>query len=104
MRQIIVLLCAGVPGVLCLAQTVHPDTLGVAVASDPIAHWVERLSKRFPPDLVARPTGWDFTKQMRSKCVYPSPDRMSLFIKPCETPRRRLQLSPIQDTAPKIKP
>jgi len=78
MKKLIAVLFIVIPAGLGFGQT------------NPMADRVERLSKRFPPE-VAAPAS-DRPKLSRRYCVSPSLEKNSLTVKPCQTPPRRLRL------------
>ena len=66
---------------------------------------LERLSKRFPPEVVVGITDPVALRPMRSYCVYPGVAGRSLSIKPCPKTRRKLRLLPqFEKIVPTTKP
>jgi hypothetical protein len=65
-----------------------------------------RPAKRFPPELMAPAAKSDAAKpRSPGNCAYPSSDRKSLSVKPCEAKPYRLRLlSPLKSAPSPTKP
>ena len=114
MTKSVALLYIAFADVLLLGQTLSPGEANPPV-TNPQVNWFERLSKRFPPELVAPIKGPGAATLMRSyshplrrvdaDCVYPSLASRSLSIRPCRTSPRKLRLlPPFERIAPTTKP
>src|SRR5262245_32955921 len=86
------ILYAAIPSAFVLCQSISPSGGAVSV-SNPLDRF-QRLSKRFPPEVIVPAKDRYPARLSRSYCVYPSPDKQSLSIKPCQTMPRKLRLVP----------
>jgi len=103
MKKLIALLYLSFAAALSLGQTVNSGA-GVGPATNPLVDRLERLSKRFPPELADPMKDW-YPAKVSRYCVYPSPDQKSFSIKPCQTTPRRFRLMPpLRDRGPASKP
>ena len=106
MKTLVALLYIAFANVLLLGQTLSPDEANPPV-TNPVVDRLERLSKQFPPELVAAIKDPATVSPMRSYCVYPSASlgTWSLSIKPCRTSSRKLHLlPPFEGIVPTTKP
>ncbi len=94
MRKLSAVLGITFTAVLSNGQTPSPNGSAEPLAS-PSTEQVERLPKRFPPELAAPLAGRDTAKLTRSYCVYRALDTGSLSIKPCQRKPGRLLLAPL---------
>jgi hypothetical protein len=85
MKKLSLVLCVALAGSGSLAQTDAARRNGGLPAPNPLVNPFDEFAKRFPPDVM--PKRWQPAKESRSNCVYASPDKKSLLLKPCE-PRR----------------
>ena len=103
MKKFVAALYVAFPTTLLLSQTVSPRGDAVSVRN-PLVDRIERLSKRFRPELVAPTKDW-YPANVSRYCVYRSPDQKTLSIKPCQTTPRRFRLvPPLKEGAPATKP
>ena len=58
---------------------------------------LERMPKKFPPELAAPQGDAHRAALSRRYCVSPAPEKNSLSIKPCQTAPRRFRLAPSLD-------
>jgi hypothetical protein len=88
MKRLIVLLYIAP---FCLGQTAgrNPDAATMT-------NRVDRLSRRFPPEVIA-PAASPPKPFSGRFCAHPSADGKSLSVKPCGTPAYRLRLLPPPD-------
>ena len=104
MKTFVAILYIAFANVLLLGQTLSRDEANPPV-TNPVVDRLERLSKKFPPELVAAIKDPATVSPMRSYCVYPSPTTRSLSIKPCPTSPYKLRaVPPFENLVPKTKP
>ncbi len=105
MKRVFSLLYAAFPAVVLLGQTATPvrPADGLPATGIPSTQQLRLLPKRFPPEMMPsyRTAGGSKVKLTHSYCVYPSADRKSISLKPCESLPLRL-VSPFG--APKKNP
>ena len=103
MKTFIAILFVAFANVLLLGQMLSRDEANPPVRN-PVDR-VERLSKTFPPELVAASKDKATVTPIRSHCVYPSPATGSLSIKPSPiSPHKLRVVPPIENIMPKTKP
>jgi hypothetical protein len=102
--KMLVAFCLSFASALLLGQTLSPDQPDT-YARNPVPNRLERLPKRFPPDLIVSAKNSHTAIPTRSNCVYHDLAANSLAVKACRTSMLELNLFPaLEKIAPTTSP